>query len=55
MQPLKDTAVRAASKVRSKVKRSSHPKYSWLYPPDCEKDVEPVVKQWLQVWKASIP
>ncbi|OJD23216.1 hypothetical protein ACJ73_05426 [Blastomyces percursus] len=48
MQPLKDTAVRAASKVRSKVKRSSHPNYSWLYPPDCEKDVEPVVTQWLQ-------
>ncbi|QSS58499.1 hypothetical protein I7I51_07926 [Histoplasma capsulatum] len=48
MQPLEDTAAKAASKVRSKVKRSSHPTYPWLFPPDCEKDIEPVITQWLK-------
>ncbi|PIG81831.1 hypothetical protein AARAC_011566 [Aspergillus arachidicola] len=47
--PLKAAAKTAAAKVRSKVSRSSHEKYAWLYaPPATKDDINPVVECWLK-------
>ncbi|PGH21286.1 hypothetical protein AJ80_03336 [Polytolypa hystricis UAMH7299] len=48
MQPLRDSAAKAASKVRSKVNQTSSPIYPWLFARNCDKDIQPVLKQWLQ-------
>lgn len=46
--PLEHAAVVAAAKVRSKISRTSHDRYPWLFiSPDSKEDVRPVVEKWL--------
>ncbi|KAL2814417.1 hypothetical protein BJX63DRAFT_392218 [Aspergillus granulosus] len=41
-------AVEAAAKVRSKISRTTHDRYPWLFiSPDSKADVKPVVDSWL--------
>ncbi|KAL3439700.1 hypothetical protein BJX65DRAFT_300932 [Aspergillus insuetus] len=46
--PLENAAVIAAAKVRSKISKPTHDRYSWLFiSPVCKEDVKPVVESWL--------
>jgi hypothetical protein len=48
--PLENAAVVAAAKVRSKISKPTHDRYSWLFiSPDCKEDVKPVVESWISV------
>lgn len=46
--PLQSDAVKAAAKVRSKISKSTHDRYPWLFiSPESKEDVKPVVERWV--------
>ena len=44
--PLEFAAASAASKVRSKISRTTHDRYAWLHPPDSKEYCKDVVDIW---------
>lgn len=53
--PLQSAAVKAAAKVRSKISKSTHDRYPWLFiSRDSKEDVKPVVECWLSVRRSFI-